>query len=179
MQKKLTNYHDGPIATSSYYVHSFLSEEISKKNFKVAISGTGADEIISDYGHNGKKFFEHSEFGGKFPDELEGFFPWSKFYGDTQRSYLRKDEMVSGLFGIEGRYPYLDRVLIQTFLKLSPQDKNAKYKNCIANFLDESNYPYEANVKSGFYPLKTNLNFSDKIIRKLMSYSINDQNLKK
>ncbi len=147
-----------------------LCSEMSKRGFNTMLTGTGADEIISDYGHDGKKFFEHSEFGGKFPDELEGFFPWRKFYGDTQRSYLRKDEMVSGLFGIEGRYPYLDRIVIQTFLKLSPQDKNSNYKNCIANLLDESNYPYEANVKSGFYPLKTNLAFSEKVTRKLMSF---------
>ena len=47
--KQLTNYHDGPIATLSYYVHSFLSESISKSGFKVAISGTGADEIFTGY----------------------------------------------------------------------------------------------------------------------------------
>ena len=47
--KVLTNYHDGPIATLSYYVHSFLSENISKQNFKVAISGTGADEFFTGY----------------------------------------------------------------------------------------------------------------------------------
>ncbi|WP_440938013.1 asparagine synthase (glutamine-hydrolyzing) [Candidatus Pelagibacter sp.] len=46
---KLTYQHDGPIATISYYIHSFLSEEISKQNFKVAISGTGADEIFTGY----------------------------------------------------------------------------------------------------------------------------------
>ena len=47
--KELTNYHDGPIATLSYYIHSFLSENISKKNIKVSISGTGADEIFTGY----------------------------------------------------------------------------------------------------------------------------------
>ena len=50
--KKLTSYHDGPIATLSYYIHSFLSEGISKNNYKVAISGTGADELFTGY-------FEH------------------------------------------------------------------------------------------------------------------------
>jgi asparagine synthase (glutamine-hydrolysing) len=45
----LTNYHDGPIATLSYYVHSYLSESISQNNYKVAISGTGADEIFTGY----------------------------------------------------------------------------------------------------------------------------------
>ena len=47
--KMLTKYHDGPIATLSYYVHSFLSENISKNNYRVAISGTGADELFTGY----------------------------------------------------------------------------------------------------------------------------------
>ena len=40
-------YHDGPISTISYFIHSFLSEQISKKGYKVSISGTGADELFT------------------------------------------------------------------------------------------------------------------------------------
>ena len=47
--RMLTKYHDGPIATLSYYVHSFLSENISKNDYRVAISGTGADELFTGY----------------------------------------------------------------------------------------------------------------------------------
>lgn len=47
--RMLTKYHDGPIATLSYYVHSFLSENISKSGYRVAISGTGADELFTGY----------------------------------------------------------------------------------------------------------------------------------
>lgn len=47
--RMLTEYHDGPIATLSYYVHSFLSENISKNGYRVAISGTGADELFTGY----------------------------------------------------------------------------------------------------------------------------------
>jgi asparagine synthase (glutamine-hydrolysing) len=47
--RMLTKYHDGPIATLSYYVHSFLSENISKNGYRVAISGTGADELFTGY----------------------------------------------------------------------------------------------------------------------------------
>ena len=46
---KLVKQHDGPIATISYFIHSFLTEEISKQGFKVSISGTGADEIFTGY----------------------------------------------------------------------------------------------------------------------------------
>ncbi len=47
--KILTKQHDSPLSTISYFIHSFLSESISKKGFKVSISGTGADEIFTGY----------------------------------------------------------------------------------------------------------------------------------
>ena len=47
--KELIAQHDSPISTLSYYIHSFLSEQISSKGYKVAISGTGADEIFTGY----------------------------------------------------------------------------------------------------------------------------------
>ena len=45
----LIDYHDAPLATSSYYIHSFLSEAISQSGFRVALSGTGSDEIFTGY----------------------------------------------------------------------------------------------------------------------------------
>jgi asparagine synthase (glutamine-hydrolysing) len=47
--KKLINYKSGPIPTITYFLHSFLSENISENNFKVSISGTAADEVYSGY----------------------------------------------------------------------------------------------------------------------------------
>ena len=47
--QNLINYHDSPVATISYLVHSMLSEKISKNGFKVAISGTSADELFTGY----------------------------------------------------------------------------------------------------------------------------------
>ena len=121
------------------------------KNY-VCLSGCGADEIISDYGFGGKKIYDHSEFGGLFPDELSGFFPWKKFYGDTMRSYLFKDEYIFGVFGIEGRYPFLDPSVVQAFLNLKPELKNMQYKAPIAAFLQKYNYPMELDAKRGFSP---------------------------
>jgi len=37
------------VATISYYVHSFLSEQIGKEGYKVAVSGTAADELFTGY----------------------------------------------------------------------------------------------------------------------------------
>ncbi|HYF02552.1 MAG TPA: asparagine synthase (glutamine-hydrolyzing) [Patescibacteria group bacterium] len=47
--KRLVQYHDAPIATTTYYVHSLLSEAISKAGFKVVFSGTSADELFTGY----------------------------------------------------------------------------------------------------------------------------------
>ncbi len=45
----LVAYHDAPVATISYYVHAFLSEAIAAAGYKVAVSGTGADELFTGY----------------------------------------------------------------------------------------------------------------------------------
>lgn len=45
----LIKYHDAPVATISYFVHSLLSEAISKNGYKISISGTAADELFTGY----------------------------------------------------------------------------------------------------------------------------------
>ena len=47
--KKVIEYHQSPISTISYYVHSLISEKASKQGYKVIISGTGADELFTGY----------------------------------------------------------------------------------------------------------------------------------
>ena len=145
---------------------AILCEEMSRKGFNVILSGGGADEIISDYGFNGDKIYSHSEFGGKFPKDLKSIFPWKKFYGDSQRSYLKKDEMVAGLYGIEGRYPFLDLNVIQEFLNLKCDLKNKKYKSCISEFLEREKYPFSMNSKEGFDPMYSQISIFKKIVIK-------------
>mgnify|MGYP003978065897 FL=1 len=47
--QELIEYHDVPVATITYFVHSMLSEQISKKGYRVAFSGTSADEMFTGY----------------------------------------------------------------------------------------------------------------------------------
>ena len=155
--------HDDPGSIGMY----LICKEMTSRGFNAVLSGTGADEIFSDYGYGGTKYYPHSEFGGLFPEKLEGFFPWKKFYGDSQRSYLLKDEMIAGLFGIEGRYPFLDKDLIQQFLSISVELKNCCYKNCIANFLKIHNYPFIEGQKIGFVPQKTRFSLRERIAYRL------------
>jgi hypothetical protein len=103
--------------------------------------------------------YYHSQFGGLFPEQLQGFFPWKKFYGDTQRSYLFKDEYILGRFGIEGRYPFLDKAAVQQFLSLTADRKNARYKAPVAVFLERHGYPFEESVKRGFSPSRVHTGF--------------------
>tara|TARA_B100000902_G_C27320533_1_gene924098 strand:- start:583 stop:2226 length:1644 start_codon:yes stop_codon:yes gene_type:complete len=116
----------------------------------IYLSGSGADEVISDYGFNGIKHYGHSTIGGKFPDDLKDVFPWNNFYGNTQRAYLMKEETVTGTWGIEGRYPFLDKYVVQEFLWLSNTLKNSNYKSVIHNYLTTNNYPFEDGIKVGF-----------------------------
>jgi asparagine synthetase B (glutamine-hydrolysing) len=145
-----------------------VATEAHRRGLLVCLSGCGADEIISDYGFNGIKHYPHSEFGGLFPDNLDTIFPWKKFYEDTMRSYLFKDELIFGIFGIEGRYPFLDRSLTQEFLSLSSKLKNSEYKSPITYILKKYHYPFEEGVKRGFSPyIKSNQNKSKNEIFKI------------
>ena len=47
--ENLVDYHDSPISTISYLIHSLISEAVSKRGFRISISGTGADEIFTGY----------------------------------------------------------------------------------------------------------------------------------
>lgn len=47
--RKLIAYHDAPVATISYHVHSLVSEAVSAGGYRVAFSGTSADELFTGY----------------------------------------------------------------------------------------------------------------------------------
>jgi asparagine synthetase B (glutamine-hydrolysing) len=130
---------------------SAICHRANKEGRRIYFSGQGADEIISDYGFGGKKIYKHSSFGGMFPKDLTGFFPWHSFWDGTQIQYLNKEEYVAGHFGIETRYPFLDRTVVQEFLWLSADLKNSKYKSCLDEYLKVNNFPYQPSEKRGFH----------------------------
>ena len=47
--RELTRYHDSPVYTITYYVHWLLMAEIARQGYKIALSGTGADELFTGY----------------------------------------------------------------------------------------------------------------------------------
>ena len=129
---------------------SMVCEQAKLNKCKVYLSGQGADEIMSDYGFGGVRLYPHSNFGGLFPENLDSIFPWPSFYGSSQESYLTKEEHVAGAYGIEARYPYLDKRVVQEFLSLSSHLKNSAYKSALRVYLDTNAYPSMFDVKIGF-----------------------------
>lgn len=124
-----------------------ICQRANRDGRRVYFSGQGADEILSDYGINGKKRFDHSEFAGVWPKEPRF---WHSFADGTQIQYLNKEEYTAGHFGIETRYPFLDRDLVQEFLWLTPEVKNSHYKAPLHDYLVLHDWPFEAGVKRGF-----------------------------
>jgi asparagine synthetase B (glutamine-hydrolysing) len=134
---------------SASYALACICARAREEGYKVYLSGQGSDEIISDYGHKGRRIYPQSTFGGQFPDDLENHFPWPSFYDSAQVSYLAKEEYVLGSFGMEARYPFLDPTLVQEFLWLDARLKNAQYKAPLHMYLWLNEYPFEQK-KIGF-----------------------------
>ena len=78
------------------------------------------------------------------------FFPWCNFFEGSQRSYLMKEELTAGTHGVEGRYPFLDPAVVQEFLWLRHDLKNAEYKKPVADFLRAAAFPTAWDAKVGF-----------------------------
>jgi len=129
---------------------TYICEHAKKDNRKIYLSGQGADEIFADYGHDGESKGRHSEFGGLFPKDLSSIFPWPNFFESSQEAFLVKEEYIAGAFGLETRYPFLDKNVVQEFLWLDADLKNKHYKSVLHNYLKENNFPFEENKKRGF-----------------------------
>jgi len=87
----LVRYHDSPVATISYLVHSMLSEQINQQGYKVSISGTSADELFTGYyDHFNLHLYEmrnHSDFEKYLED-------WQKYTGKFVRNpYLKNPQL--------------------------------------------------------------------------------------
>ena len=134
---------------------SFILSQVRAKGGLIYMSGSGADETISDYGMDGRKLHPHSCFGGVFPANLSQLFPrWTSpecsFYYGTQRAYLMKEELTGGAHGIETRYPFLDPKVVQEYLWLTHTLKNSDYKMPVSQYMRDHDFPNAWKQKKGF-----------------------------
>jgi asparagine synthetase B (glutamine-hydrolysing) len=140
------NCKNDPSSSGLNYIYKIASNE----NYRIYLSGHGADEIFSDYGFNGTAFAPCSKLKGIYPQNLESVFPWANFYDGCMKMFISKEEGIASLHGIEGRYPFLDKDVVQEFIYLSPELKNNTYKAPLAYYMKKYNYPFDENVKIGF-----------------------------
>jgi asparagine synthetase B (glutamine-hydrolysing) len=109
---------------NAVFMLSRLISTIKRDGFNIFISGQGSDEILSNYVKDTSFFYN-----------LKHQFPWNNFYEGKNRYYIDELEYVGGCYGVEVRYPYLDKFFVQEFLNLSHKLKTAKYKSVIQEYL--------------------------------------------
>ncbi len=106
-------YHNAPVATITYYMHAFLSEAIHEAGFRVAISGTAADEMFTGYyDHYGFWLAEMSA-RQDFPALLDD---WRGSYGRHVRNPVLQDPLVFQKRPDERGHIYLNADLFDGFL---------------------------------------------------------------
>jgi asparagine synthase (glutamine-hydrolysing) len=88
---ELIDYHDAPLYTISYYIHSFLSESIAKHGYRVVCSGTGADEMVTGYYDHFNLYLYEMRNSRNYPQYLED---WKQNVGRFVRNpYLKQPEL--------------------------------------------------------------------------------------
>jgi asparagine synthetase B (glutamine-hydrolysing) len=120
----------------------WIAEYSNKKNYRFMMSGTGADEVYSDYGWNGIKYNRNSQFGGLFPLELADLWPWHLNKNLPLYYSIVIEDYIYGSWGIDTRNPFLDTGLIQAWLSICQHLKNKEYKHWQQEYLKLLNFPY-------------------------------------
>ena len=110
----------------STLLYSKIFQLMKKDNLNIFISGQGGDEILSNSDHNGNFSFKN----------LKNKFPWKHFFNGDNREFIDQQEYIGGSYGIEVRYPFLDKKFVQSFLNLTPKLKNMYYKSPLNVFLE-------------------------------------------
>lgn len=113
-------------SNNTFFMISRLMSTIKHDGFNIFISGQGGDEILSNYVKD-TSFF----------NDLKHQFPWNNFYDGKNRNYIDGLEYIGGCYGIEVRYPFLDKFFVQEFLNLTHHLKTEKYKSVICEYLGD------------------------------------------
>jgi len=124
--ESLVQYHEGPVATISQYAHSLLMESINKHGYKVAISGTGADELFTGYYDH---FLLHLRETKNKESYSKNVSDWKKFIFNSIRNPILKDP---------------DLYVRNSNFRDHIYDNNQTYKKYLVN-------PYPNNFEEVFY----------------------------
>lgn len=84
----LVAYHDAPVATITFYVHSLISEAVHNGGYRVAFSGTSADELFTGYYDH---FLLHLNAVRKEPDYAEYLGDWKRHIAGFVHNPILRD----------------------------------------------------------------------------------------
>lgn len=179
----LVKYHDAPVYTISYYIHSFLSEAISRQGYRVVASGTAADELLTGYyDHFNLHLYEmrnHSDYSKYLAD-------WENNTGRFVRNpYLRNPELYFNDTSIRAHI-YLENDVFAGYLNRDFNEQfNEKYycdsllRNRMMNELFHEAVPpilHEDDLNSMMYSIENRSPYLDLNLFKFC-YSIPNEHL--
>jgi asparagine synthase (glutamine-hydrolysing) len=181
--QKLIHYHDAPVATISYVVHEFLSQAIHDRGYKVAISGTAADELFTGYYDHYGYWLSELQGRSDFPQLLSD---WQDSYGKFVQNPVLRDPMVFARDPAERSHIYLNRDLFNDLLcdpiaeNFHERDYSASLlRNRMMNELFHETVPvllHEDDLNSMKWSVENRSPFLDRSLAELV-YSIPNEHL--
>jgi asparagine synthase (glutamine-hydrolysing) len=111
--RALVAYHDAPVATITYYLHAFLSEAIHARGYRVAISGSAADELFTGYYDHYSMWLAEMSGRPGFPRRMED---WRSSYGAYVQNPVLKDPLAFVRNPAERGHIYLNADLFRHWL---------------------------------------------------------------
>ena len=112
--KDLVAYHDSPVATISYLIHSMLTEKISDHGYKISVSGTSADELFTGYYDHFNLHLYEMRNDSKFEQYLKD---WQDYTGNfVTNPYFKNPKLYFKDQSIRA-HNHLDSIEFASFLK--------------------------------------------------------------
>lgn len=88
---ELIRQHDSPVYTISYYLHWKLMENIKAHGYRVSVSGTGADELLTGYYDHHNLYLNHVRDSDLLNPAMDG---WNRRIAPYVRNpYLKDPEL--------------------------------------------------------------------------------------
>lgn len=113
--RELIQYHDAPVYTISYYAHWLLMQAIKSEGYRISVSGTAADELLTGYyDHYNMYLYEVRDHPETFPDSLKD---WNDHIKPIVRNPLLQDPLVFVSNPDQRDHIYLDANKFSAFLK--------------------------------------------------------------
>lgn len=113
--KALVRYHDAPVYTITYYVHSFLFEAISNNGYRGAFSGTGLDELVTGYYDHFNLYLYEMRQSPNYSRYLENWRQHTRHF--IRNPYLQNPELYFNNPDFRGHI-YLDNDVFAGMLKV-------------------------------------------------------------